>query len=105
MVGKISVRMVPYTLGAVKNIDKALLVSLDSKSSDKNQTCEVLKNLFPNRLYDCVGSIGFYENIVANQTFNISTDYGGKCNAYFWFTFHLFLGTPTMKPIIWVSWG
>ncbi|XP_071292140.1 receptor-type tyrosine-protein phosphatase C isoform X3 [Agelaius tricolor] len=48
----------------------------NSKSRDKNQTCEVLKNLSPNRLYDCIGSINFYEKNVANQNFNICTDYG-----------------------------
>ncbi|KAM7014304.1 receptor-type tyrosine-protein phosphatase C [Passerculus sandwichensis] len=47
-----------------------------SNSRDKNQTCEVLKNLLPNRLYDCVGSIDFEEKNVANQSFNIRTDYG-----------------------------
>ncbi|KAL9846401.1 receptor-type tyrosine-protein phosphatase C isoform 1-T1 [Geothlypis trichas] len=50
--------------------------SENSKSSDKNQTCKVLNNLLPNRLYDCIGFIHFYENIVANQSFNICTDYG-----------------------------
>lgn len=45
-------------------------------SRDKDQTCQVLKNLLPNRLYDCIGSIHFYENNVANQNFNIRTDYG-----------------------------
>ncbi|XP_014122580.2 receptor-type tyrosine-protein phosphatase C isoform X2 [Zonotrichia albicollis] len=45
-------------------------------SKDKNQTCEVLKIFLPNRLYDCIGSIHFEENIVASQNFNIHTDYG-----------------------------
>lgn len=45
-------------------------------SRDKNQTCEVLKIFLPNRLYDCIGSIHFEENNVANQNFNIRTDYG-----------------------------
>ncbi|KAM3668726.1 receptor-type tyrosine-protein phosphatase C isoform 1-T1 [Ammospiza maritima maritima] len=47
-----------------------------SNSRDKNQTCEVLKNLLPNHRYACVGSIDFEKNNVANQSFNISTDYG-----------------------------
>lgn len=97
--------MVPQTLGAVKNIDKGLLVSTDSTFTDKNQICKVLKNLLPNHLYNCTGSIVFNGNSVANPIFTLLTDYGGKCNSYFWFTFHIFLGTPTMKPIIWVSWG
>nr|XP_026649287.1 receptor-type tyrosine-protein phosphatase C isoform X3 [Zonotrichia albicollis] len=45
-------------------------------SRDKNQTCRVLENVLPNRLYDCIGSIHFEENFVASQNFNIHTDYG-----------------------------
>lgn len=99
MVEKISVKMVPHAFGVVKNIDKALLLSTD------NGICGVLEDLSPNRRYDCIGSIHFNEINVGSQNLIIHTDYGGKCNAYFWFTFQIFLGTPTVKPIVEVSWG
>ncbi|XP_039582331.1 receptor-type tyrosine-protein phosphatase C isoform X1 [Passer montanus] len=51
-----------------------LKYSKNSKSGDKNQTCEVLENLLPYRRYDCIGSIHFKESNVANPNFTIYTD-------------------------------
>lgn len=108
MVEKIPFEMVPHIFGVVKNIDKSLLVSTDSQSAYfryKNLICKELEDLSPNRHYDCIGYIHFTEMDVVKQNFPIQTDYDGKCNAYFCFTFHIFLETPTMNPIICVSWG
>lgn len=109
MVEKISVKMVPHTFGIMKNINKALLVSTDSQSAqilaDKNLVCQVLEDLSPNSVYSCTGDMHFNQRNVSRQIITVTTDYGGKCSAYFYFTFHVFLGAPTMKPIIWASWG
>lgn len=106
MVEKISVKMVPHTFEVVKNIDKPL-VSTDSHPENfgRDPICVGLGGLSPYREYRCNGSMYFNEKKVSNQSLSICTDYAGKCNAYFCFRFHIFLGTPTMKPIIWVSWG
>lgn len=109
MVEKISVKMVPHTFGIMKNINKALLVSTDSQpeqiSGYENLVCQVLEDLSPNRMYSCTGDMHFNQRNVSRQIITVTTDYGGKCSAYFYFTFHVFLGAPTMKPIIWASWG
>lgn len=108
MIEKISAKMVPHTFGVVTNVDKALLVSTDSQSEHfryENSICVELGSLTPNRQYNCTGSMHFNGRSVSNQSLTIVTDYGGKWNAYFCFKFCVFLGTPTVKPIIWVSWG
>ncbi|KGL93171.1 Receptor-type tyrosine-protein phosphatase C, partial [Charadrius vociferus] len=45
-------------------------------NSELNQTCKQLNTLSPNHRYNCHGTIYFFENKVANQSFNITTDYG-----------------------------
>lgn len=100
MVEKIPVKMVPGTFGLMKNIDKTLLVSTGSQDVTELNECKELNALSPNKEYNCTGTVHFFEKEVVNQTFTIRTDYGGKCNAYFCFMFHIFLEIPTMNPII-----
>lgn len=112
MVEKIPVTMVPYTSGVVKNIDKTLFVSTDVTdgrklefNSELNQICLQPNAFSPNHEYSCDGTIYFFEHVVANQSFNVTTDYGSKYNAYFCFMFHIFLENPAMNPTICASWG
>ncbi|KAM6397221.1 receptor-type tyrosine-protein phosphatase C isoform 2-T2 [Pluvialis apricaria] len=46
------------------------------KSIKLNETCKQLNALSPNHEYNCHGTIHFFEKKVANQSFNITTDYG-----------------------------
>ncbi|XP_017688427.1 PREDICTED: receptor-type tyrosine-protein phosphatase C isoform X2 [Lepidothrix coronata] len=40
------------------------------------KTCKSLSHLSPNRRYNCYGTMYFHKNVVANQSFSITTDYG-----------------------------
>nr|XP_010298331.1 PREDICTED: receptor-type tyrosine-protein phosphatase C [Balearica regulorum gibbericeps] len=46
------------------------------KATILNKTCQHLKRLSPNHVYNCHGTINVFENEVANQYFSIETDYG-----------------------------
>ncbi|KAM9239567.1 receptor-type tyrosine-protein phosphatase C isoform 2-T2 [Leptosomus discolor] len=41
-----------------------------------NQTCKELNALSPNHMYNCTGTVHFFEDQIVSQTFNITTDYG-----------------------------
>ncbi|KAJ7405583.1 Receptor-type tyrosine-protein phosphatase C [Pitangus sulphuratus] len=45
-------------------------------TAPNQKRCKCLKNLSPNRVYNCVGTMYFHKNAVANQSFTVTTDYG-----------------------------
>ncbi|XP_027527676.1 receptor-type tyrosine-protein phosphatase C isoform X2 [Neopelma chrysocephalum] len=63
-------RVIPVCKDPVSSTDLPDFIPPNQKK------CKSLNNLSPNREYNCYGTMYFPKNVVANQSFTITTDYG-----------------------------